>query len=172
MIQSKEMNNRSKVTKRQKVLLTSEMYFFSAVSYESTLTEAGMPLTDPTPLPVNRESMLLLLSIAGHAFWAGQAPPTSQVWKDLLGVSGRSLRQEARLVFVNVDSICGCKPLHCICRKNRERKCLYSQIFIFLLLFGLHISLNSGWLVSNICGLTSRLKQQQLWVRTYWSSTF
>lgn len=36
MIQSKVMNKRSKVTKRQKVLLTSEMHFFSPASYDFT----------------------------------------------------------------------------------------------------------------------------------------
>lgn len=77
MIQSRVMNKRSKVTKRQKVLLTSEMHFFSGASYDSTRAEMGVVLI--TPLPVTRESALLLhrLSIsvgapggrAGPAHW-------------------------------------------------------------------------------------------------------
>lgn len=69
MIQSKVMNKRSNVTNRQKVLLTSEMHFFPPASYDSTLAERGVVLADHPPLPVSRESALLLhrLSIAGHA---------------------------------------------------------------------------------------------------------
>lgn len=68
IIQTRVMNKRSKVTKRQKVLLTSEMHFFSTVSYDSTLADSGVLLTDPSPLMVGRESMLLhRLSISGSA---------------------------------------------------------------------------------------------------------
>lgn len=60
------MNKRSKVTKRQKVLLTSEMHFFSPASYDSTLAQMGGVLVDPTALPISRESALLhRLSIPG-----------------------------------------------------------------------------------------------------------
>lgn len=60
MIQSRVMNRRSKVTKRQKVLLTSEMHFFSPASYEPTRARMVGLLTGPAPLPVSRESELLL----------------------------------------------------------------------------------------------------------------
>jgi len=93
MIQSKVMNKRSKVTNRQKVLLTSEMHFFSVASYDSTLADTGVVLMDPMPLPVSRESTLLhLLSIPGRASWAEQAPPTSQCLESGL------LQQQARMV--------------------------------------------------------------------------
>lgn len=73
------MNNRSKVTKRQNVLRTSEMHFFSPGSYDSTLTDCCVLLTDPIPLAVSRESTLLhRLSIPGSPPWTGQAPPTAQ----------------------------------------------------------------------------------------------
>lgn len=67
------MNKRSKVTKRQKVLLTSEMHFFSPASYDSILAEMGVVLIEPASLPVSRESVLLLhrLSIIGHALCTG-----------------------------------------------------------------------------------------------------
>lgn len=66
MIQSMVMNKRSKVTKRQKVLLTSEMHFFSPASYDSTLAHMGGVLMDPTARPISRESALLhRLSIPG-----------------------------------------------------------------------------------------------------------
>ena len=73
MIQSKVMNKRSKVTKRQKVLLTSEMHFFSPASYDSTLAQMGLVLIDTTPLPVSRESALLL-----HRLSITPATPTEQ----------------------------------------------------------------------------------------------
>lgn len=60
MIQSSVMNRRSKVTKRQKVLLTSEMHFFSPASYEPTRARMVGLLTGPTSLPVSRDSALLL----------------------------------------------------------------------------------------------------------------
>lgn len=54
------MNSRSKVTKRQKVLRTSEMHFSSAASYEPTRASRVGLATEPGPLPVIRESTLLL----------------------------------------------------------------------------------------------------------------
>lgn len=57
MIHSSVTKSRSKVTKRQKVLLTSEIHFFSPSSYDSTWAE----LMEPMPLlAVARESTLLL----------------------------------------------------------------------------------------------------------------
>ena len=76
MIQSREMKSRSKVTKRQKVLLTAEMHVFSPASYDSSLA-----FRDPTPRPFSRESALLLhrLSMSGHAPCPGSAlPPAAQ----------------------------------------------------------------------------------------------
>lgn len=91
MIQSKVMNKRSKVTKRQKVLLTSEIHFFSPASQDPALTELDTVLTDPLPLPVSHDSETLLprLSIAGHALWAGPAPPSGQPSEGGLEVRGR-----------------------------------------------------------------------------------
>lgn len=60
MIQSRVMNSRSKVTKRQKVLLTSEMHCSSPASYELTRASRAGLATEPGPLPVSRESTLLL----------------------------------------------------------------------------------------------------------------
>lgn len=60
MIQSRVMNSRSKVTKRQKVLLTSEMHLFSAASCKlPCASRAGLAM-EPGPLLVSRESALLL----------------------------------------------------------------------------------------------------------------
>ncbi|CAB1446556.1 unnamed protein product [Pleuronectes platessa] len=108
MIQSKVMNKRSKVTKRQKVLLTSEMHFFSPASYD--LAQMGVVLMDPIPLAVSRESALLLhrLSIVGHALLAGLAPPTGQRSEGALGLrGGGSSEQEATAALVDVDPLCG-----------------------------------------------------------------
>lgn len=96
MIQSKAMNKRSKVTKRQNVRLTSEMHFFSAASYDSTLTEMGVELMEVIPLSVSRESMLLhLLSISGHAPWTGKPRPPLSVQKE---------SSESGVVFIGAGS--------------------------------------------------------------------
>lgn len=126
MIQSKVMNRRSKVTKRQKVLLTSEMHFFSPASYDSTLAQMGVVFIDPTPLPVSRESALLLhrLSIAGRAPpGQGWAPPSRRPPVDAQKVDsglrgGESSERENQAGVVDVDSVCGGKLHHCICKKQ------------------------------------------------------
>ncbi len=126
MIQSKVMNKRSKVTKRQKVLLTSEMHFFSPASYDSTLAQMGVVLIDPTPLPpVSRESALLLhrLSIPGHAplsraspaHWSTEGGLRWSQWRQVIGAGS-----QARLL--DVDSLCGGQFHHCICREEKDKK--------------------------------------------------
>lgn len=72
MIQSKVMNRKSKVTKRQKVLLTSEMHFISLASYDSALLQMGVLLMEHPSLPVSRESALLLHRLS---IFCGHAPP-------------------------------------------------------------------------------------------------
>lgn len=120
MIQSRVMNKRSKVTKRQKVLLTSEMHFFSAPSYDSIRAETGVVATDPTPLPFRRESMLLhRLSIARHAPTVCRAGPAH-----LTVLTSLNQNQRRRGIGVGTDR----KPLWVKgCGRWRETASLHLQ---------------------------------------------
>lgn len=59
MIQSRVMKSRSKVTKRQKVLLTSEMHLFSLASYEPTRASRAGVASRESPLLLPRLSIML-----------------------------------------------------------------------------------------------------------------
>lgn len=59
MIQRRVMNSRSKVTKRQKVLLTSEMHLFSLASYEPTRASTAGPASRESTLLPRRLSITL-----------------------------------------------------------------------------------------------------------------
>lgn len=104
MIQSKVMNKRSKVTKRQKVLLTSEMHFFSPASYDSTLAQMGVALTDTNPLAVSRESALLLHRLSIPSSEQGQPrPPVNRRWTQVESVeAGHRSGKRTQSVELNV----------------------------------------------------------------------
>ncbi len=121
MIQSNVTNKRSKVTKRQKVLLTSEMHFFSPASYDSTLAQMGVVLIDPNPLLLRRESMLLLhlLSILGHAPEQGQPRPLVNArWTQ----RGRVIGTGSHAGLEDVNSLCKCHHWICSERNGNEER--------------------------------------------------